>query len=281
MIWPGVGDRAHDVRGHVHHALAIGALDRRQPALVHDPRRVGEGNGRARRRADAQLVEVSERASLIPRVAHHHPDLLGSALDALHLLAVEGLAHLPSEILEGQPERSRSGTQLELHLALRSGERVVQVHDAGVARQMRPDRGGGALEGVQIGAAELDVDRRSRGEQVGREGQALGLGERARALSPAIRDLVGADLALRRGCERHGDLADVRAQRGRRIEVDAEHERERLRAQRGEDPTHVARLRRRIGVELRAQLASRPAPAAPVPRASPRRACPEASRARR
>ena len=48
--------------------------------------------------------KVAERAALVARVAGHDADVVAAALDALGLLAVEGLAHLAAEVLERQAQ---------------------------------------------------------------------------------------------------------------------------------------------------------------------------------
>ena len=54
--------------------------------------------------ADAHVLEVAERAPLVARVADHDADVVAAALNALRLLAVERLPHLPPEVLQRQAE---------------------------------------------------------------------------------------------------------------------------------------------------------------------------------
>jgi hypothetical protein len=205
-------------------------------------------------RADAHVLQVGERAAIRLRVAHHHAHVVATALDALGLLAVEGLAHLAGEILHGQTQGLRLRQDLELDLALAGPGRVGDVDHAGVRGETLLHRLRRLDERCVPRAAQLEVDGAAGREQVGHEHQLGRVRDLAGQLAPALGDVPGADPPLLRRHQLEHHLAHVRA----RVVVHAVHRAERLLPERYERVLDQASARRRVlGVERPRQLARR------------------------
>ena len=202
-------DRRIDRRGHVHRAVAVDPLDRREAAPRNDLRHLPERHFSAVRGADAHVLQVAERPSIVPGIAHHDPDVVAPALDALGLLAVERLPDLPSEVLQRQAERLRRRLDAELHLLLSGPERIGDLVHAGVLRQPSLDRLGGPAQPLDVGPGELHVDVFARAHDRHVEVDVDRLRDRRRRLAPQVAELLAGVAAGLRRRELDRDLSHV------------------------------------------------------------------------
>ena len=182
-------DRGGDVDG----AVAVDAADGGEAASRLDDGDLAEGHLAAVGGADAHvLVEVAERAALVARVADHDADVVAAALDALRLLAVEGLAHLLPEVLEREAEGLGGGLDAELHLLLAGAEGVGHLVDAGVLAEPPLDVVGHRPQAAQVGAGELHVDVAPPAPPGQREVHRHGLRDGLGRLAPQEPELLAA-----------------------------------------------------------------------------------------
>ena len=204
-----------DVGVHVDHAVAIRAFDRGEasPEL-----RLGdgvEGHLASVRRADTEVVEIREGAAVLVGVADHHADVVAPALDALRLLAVEGLTDLLGEIVEGEAEGLRGRQDVELQLALARPKRIADVRDTGLFGKLGLQAGGGFDQVIDVVASELDVDGVAGVEECGVERELDNIGYCRRVGAPAPLDLGRADRTVVARLDRDADLREVTAARAR------------------------------------------------------------------
>ena len=77
---------------------------------------------------NAHALQIAQRPTLIGRAADRDADVVAPALDALRLVRVERLPHLPPQILQGEPERLRSARDAQLRVRLPAGNESVMSH---------------------------------------------------------------------------------------------------------------------------------------------------------
>ena len=191
-------------------AVAVDAADGGEAASRLDDGDRAEGHLAAVGGADAHVLEVAERAPLVARVADHDADVVTAALDALGLFAVEGLPHLPAEVLEGEAEGLGGGLDAEPHLLLAGPEGVGHLVDAGVLAEPPLHLFGGRPQAVEVGAGELHVDVAAPAPSGQREVHLHGLRDGPGRVAPQESELLAAVDALLRGRELDRDLAYVR-----------------------------------------------------------------------
>ena len=77
--------RRVDRGSHVDGAIAVDAPDRGEAATLLDHRHLAERHLAAVGGANSHVLQVTERPAIVPRVAHHHPDVIAPTLDPLRL----------------------------------------------------------------------------------------------------------------------------------------------------------------------------------------------------
>ena len=93
---------------------------------------LGEGHLSSLRRAYAHAAHVGDGPTFTLWVAEHHPNVVGAALETQSLVAVEALADLAGQVVEGQAQGASLWFELQLHLQLALLESVLNVTSARV-----------------------------------------------------------------------------------------------------------------------------------------------------
>ncbi len=132
------GDRTVDVRGDGDDSLAVYPPDRGVPARQRRLRHTGKGDLSTVGGAYSHRFQVAEGAAFVLGITHHHPDIVRATLHTLRLVSVERLAHLLTEVADGQAEVAGLGQQGQLHFLLACAETVIDVHYALVGLQGHP-----------------------------------------------------------------------------------------------------------------------------------------------
>ncbi len=131
----GGSDLGVDIGGDVHRPAAIHPPDGGVPAAeVHCCHLVERQFG-AVRSADPHVLHISQGTSFLRRIAHHDPDIVTTALDALGFFAVERLPDLSAQIGLSQAKGFGLGLDPQLDLFLPFAEGVCDLRDAGVLRE--------------------------------------------------------------------------------------------------------------------------------------------------
>lgn len=127
-----VGGTFVEVGGDVEGTAAVDAFDAgeafRDGGFCDTP----EGNFQAGGGADAHGVEGGEVFPLVLVEFEHDFDFVAASLDALDFIAIEGLADLAGEVVDGDAELASFGFEAELDFVATGVEGVVDVKEGGV-----------------------------------------------------------------------------------------------------------------------------------------------------
>ena len=127
---------------HTDGPVAAGARDGGKPAAALHLRNGSKRHRSAVRSANAQGMEGLQGLALLLGEPHHDADILAPPLDTLRLLAVEGLAHLASEIGQRDAEGFSRRRNRQLQLLLAGAKRIGDLINARILRQTRADARG-------------------------------------------------------------------------------------------------------------------------------------------
>ena len=189
-----VGDALVGVGGDINDAPAVDTGDGGEAVGDLEIGHGVEGHFAAVGGANAEVFEVFDGASFLRRVADHDFDVVAAALDALGFDAVKGGADLASEVGLSQAEWFGAGVNVELNFPFAAAVVVFDIEEALVGGEFGLDRRGGGLEGLEVAAGELNVDRHASSTgSVGVEGEFFDPRHGADQLAPAVRQAGGGE----------------------------------------------------------------------------------------
>ena len=208
-----VGGAFVEVGGDVEGAASVDAFDAGEAfgdGGFGDP---AEGDLEAGGGADAHCVEGGEVFALVLGEFEHDFDFVAAALDALDFIAIERLADLAGEVVDGDAELTGFGFEAKLDFVATGVEGVVDVEEGGVFGELGFDLLGDGEEFFGVGAGELDVDGVATAHDFGAEGDFFRADDGADEFAPFVGDGDGVDVdGAFFGAEGfHDDAADVGA----------------------------------------------------------------------
>ena len=179
-------DIAIDIRHDCHYPLAIDPADRGIAASEGGPGHAAERYLGAVGGANAHRLQVAQRASFTVGETHHHPDVILAPLDPLGLVTVECLPHLPTEVLQGDPQIAGFRQQGQLYFLLARAEAVTDIEYAIITLQGGAQFRRNVAQAVKILAIELKFDGVTCTEGLGGKGQLDGIGNATGEFAPAV-----------------------------------------------------------------------------------------------
>ena len=199
-----------DVGGDVDRAPPVDAPDRFVATPVCHVGHFGERHLDAAGHSDAHVIEVGQAAAFVAGITEHDFDIVASALDALHFVAIKRLAHLPREVGLRQAKRLGFRRDFQQKFLFSLAERVGDVDDAVELAEPLLEPLGGGLQLAKVCTGDHNIDRVAGLKNICSELQLLDFRHLADDLTPAPRDLVAVEHPLlgRGGLDVH--LAGVR-----------------------------------------------------------------------
>ena len=137
--------------------------------------------------ADAHVFEIAQGTPLGFRITDHDPNILGAPLYALHFLAIEGLARLTRQVVQGQSQLAALRKQRQLGFLLARAKRIGYVLNAVETRKLRAQLCRGIGQVVHIPALQADRYGVTDGESRARKRERHAVVDGSGQLAPAVR----------------------------------------------------------------------------------------------
>ena len=153
-----VGSMAVDCRRNIDHTLPIAAVDFAETATLNQSRCSIQGNLATTRHADTHGFEIPETLTALFGITNQNLNFVAPTLQSQGFRAIESATQLSTQVLFGNPERSRFSLEANFNFALAQSVIIGNIARPGIGGKKPLEAFGSLIQHGKVLMSQLNID---------------------------------------------------------------------------------------------------------------------------